>query len=37
MEAVKKKSKTTNIKPFHVKSHLMIFLNCLIENPAFDS
>ena len=25
------------IKPFHVKQHLSIFVNCLIENPAFDS
>lgn len=25
------------IKPSHVKNHLWIFVNCLIENPAFDS
>jgi len=25
------------IKPQHVKNHLWIFVNCLIENPAFDS
>ncbi|KAF9585044.1 DNA topoisomerase 2 [Lunasporangiospora selenospora] len=34
---VKKKSKSTNVKPFHIKSHLWVFVNCLIENPAFDS
>ena len=25
------------VKPFHVRNHLWIFVNCLIENPAFDS
>lgn len=25
------------IKPAHVKSHLLVFVNCLIENPTFDS
>jgi len=25
------------IKPQHVKNYLFIFVNCLIENPAFDS
>lgn len=25
------------IKPFHVRNHLMIFVNALVENPAFDS
>ncbi|KAF9115505.1 DNA topoisomerase 2 [Mortierella sp. AM989] len=34
---VKKKSKSINIKPFHIKSHMWVFVNCLIENPAFDS
>ncbi|KAF9913814.1 DNA topoisomerase 2, partial [Lobosporangium transversale] len=34
---VKKKSKSTNVKPFHIKSHIWVFINCLIENPAFDS
>ncbi|KAI8600606.1 DNA topoisomerase, partial [Dissophora ornata] len=34
---VKKKSKSTNVKPFHIKSHMWVFVNCLIENPAFDS
>merc|ERR1719182_60688 len=26
-----------DIKPFHVKNHLWVFVNCLIENPSFDS
>ncbi|KAG0342768.1 DNA topoisomerase 2 [Podila humilis] len=34
---VQKKSKSKNIKPFHIKSHMWIFVKCLIENPAFDS
>lgn len=25
------------MKPFQVKSHLWVFVNALIENPAFDS
>ena len=25
------------LKPAHVKSHMKVFVNCLIENPAFDS
>lgn len=35
-EAVKKK-KSTEMKPVHIKSHLTMFVNCLIENPQFDS
>merc|ERR1711871_1068936 len=26
-----------DIKPQHVRNHLWVFVNCLIENPAFDS
>eukprot|EP00928_Gymnodinium_smaydae_P069983 TRINITY_DN53940_c0_g1_i1.p1 TRINITY_DN53940_c0_g1~~TRINITY_DN53940_c0_g1_i1.p1 ORF type:complete len:1309 (-),score=272.18 TRINITY_DN53940_c0_g1_i1:634-4497(-) len=26
-----------DVKPHHVKSHLWVFVKCLIENPAFDS
>ncbi|XP_070571021.1 DNA topoisomerase 2-alpha-like isoform X2 [Ptychodera flava] len=38
METVKKKNKGgVNIKPFQIKSHLWVFVNCLIENPSFDS
>ncbi|GAB0086230.1 DNA topoisomerase 2 [Sergentomyia squamirostris] len=38
IEVIKKKNKGgTNIKPFQVKNHLWIFVNCLIVNPTFDS
>jgi len=26
-----------SVKPQHVRGYLMVFVNCLIENPAFDS
>ncbi|CAJ1376690.1 unnamed protein product [Effrenium voratum] len=26
-----------DIKPAHVRNHLWVFINCLVENPAFDS
>lgn len=25
------------VKPFQVKNHMWIFINCLIVNPTFDS
>eukprot|EP00584_Thalassiosira_punctigera_P019142 CAMPEP_0172572992 /NCGR_PEP_ID=MMETSP1067-20121228/135960_1 /TAXON_ID=265564 ORGANISM="Thalassiosira punctigera, Strain Tpunct2005C2" /NCGR_SAMPLE_ID=MMETSP1067 /ASSEMBLY_ACC=CAM_ASM_000444 /LENGTH=1500 /DNA_ID=CAMNT_0013365583 /DNA_START=62 /DNA_END=4564 /DNA_ORIENTATION=+ len=35
---VKKKNKGgTEIKPTQIKNHLAIFVNCLVENPTFDS
>ncbi|XP_055923521.1 DNA topoisomerase 2 [Eupeodes corollae] len=38
IENIKKKNKGgINIKPFQVRSHLWVFVNCLIENPTFDS
>ncbi|XP_055857462.1 DNA topoisomerase 2 [Episyrphus balteatus] len=38
IETLKKKNKGgINIKPFQVRSHLWVFVNCLIENPTFDS
>lgn len=38
LAAVKKKNKGgIEVKPFQIKNHLWIFINCLIENPAFDS
>ena len=37
MEILKKKHKDLKIKPFQVKGWLWIFVNSLIENPAFDS
>jgi DNA topoisomerase-2 len=36
VDHVKKKNKVT-LKPFQVKNHLWVFVNCLIENPSFDS
>lgn len=42
VEAILKVVKSKNrggieIKPQHVRNHLFVFVNCLIENPAFDS
>lgn len=38
IEVIKKKNKGgTAIKPFQVKSHMWLFINCLIVNPTFDS
>ena len=37
MEKINKKDKNLNIKPQHIKQHLWIFVNCLIENPVFSS
>lgn len=39
MEGLKKKigKGSINIKPFQVKNHMWVFVNCLIENPTFDS
>jgi DNA topoisomerase-2 len=36
--AVKRKNKGgKDVKPAQVKSHLCVFVNCLVENPTFDS
>ncbi|XP_043910434.1 DNA topoisomerase 2-alpha-like isoform X2 [Protopterus annectens] len=38
IDVVKKKNKNgVTVKPFQVKNHLWLFVNCLIENPTFDS
>lgn len=38
LEVLKKKNRGgINIKPFQVRNHLWVFVNCLIENPTFDS
>lgn len=34
---VQRKNKKLQIKPHMIKNHLWLFVNCLIENPAFDS
>lgn len=36
-EHVNKKHAELNVSPAHVKPHLALFINCLIENPTFDS
>ena len=36
-EMVNKKNKNTAVKPFQIKNHMWVFVNCLIENPTFDS
>lgn len=38
MAAVKRRNKGgIEVKPFQIKNHLWLFINCLIENPSFDS
>jgi DNA topoisomerase-2 len=37
LEAVNKKNKGAPVKPAQIKNHIWIFVNCLIENPGFDS
>jgi DNA topoisomerase-2 len=32
-----KGKKAAPVKPFMVKNYLSVFINCMIENPAFDS
>ena len=34
---IQKKKKNNNVKPLHIKNHLWVFVNAIIENPAFDS
>lgn len=37
MSVVNKKNKNANLKAHAVKIHLWVFVNALIDNPAFDS
>lgn len=37
MTVVNKKNKNANLKAHAVKNHLWVFVNALIDNPAFDS
>ncbi|XP_022152632.1 DNA topoisomerase 2 isoform X2 [Momordica charantia] len=37
MNVVNKKNKNANVKAHNVKSYLWVFINALIDNPAFDS
>ncbi|KAG5500560.1 hypothetical protein JKF63_03654 [Porcisia hertigi] len=32
-----KKKKKTDVKPHMIRPHIFLFVNCLIENPGFDS
>lgn len=36
-EHIAKKNKGMKVKPFQIKNHLALYINCLIENPSFDS
>jgi DNA topoisomerase-2 len=37
-DLINKKNKSgTQVKPFQIKSHMWLFINCLVENPTFDS
>ncbi len=37
VSCIKRKAKGHEIKPYHVKNHLCVCVNSLIENPSFDS
>lgn len=37
VDEVKKKNKAAPVKPHQIRQHLWLFVNALIENPAFDS
>lgn len=37
MDQIKKKNKAAPVKPAQIRNHMWIFVNALIENPAFDS
>ena len=37
MSIVNKKNKNAGVKPFQIKNHMWVFVNSLIDNPAFDS
>ncbi|GAA6023335.1 hypothetical protein JCM10207_005750, partial [Rhodosporidiobolus poonsookiae] len=38
VDLVKKKNKkAVAVKPFQIKNHISVFVNCLINNPSFDS
>ncbi|EFA77223.1 DNA topoisomerase II [Heterostelium album PN500] len=36
-ERIKKKHPDLEVRPMNIKHHLSLFVNCLIENPSFDS
>lgn len=36
-DVIQKKNKAAPVKAFQIKNQMWLFVNCLIENPAFDS
>ena len=36
-EKITKKCPDLDTRPAHIKNHLFVFVNSLVENPAFDS
>ncbi|XP_054287254.1 DNA topoisomerase 2-like isoform X2 [Macrosteles quadrilineatus] len=37
MEVFKQKKRGVDVKPYQIKNHMWLFINCLIVNPTFDS
>lgn len=37
LPSLNKKVKDITIKPFQIKAHFRVFINCLVENPSFTS
>ena len=38
LETSKRKNKGgMELKPYHIKNHVWVFINCQVENPTFDS
>lgn len=37
MDILKKKHKGIHVRPFQIRNNMFLFVNCLIENPAFTS
>lgn len=37
IDSIQKKNKAAPVKPFQIKNQMWLFINCLIENPSFDS
>ncbi|CCH45177.1 DNA topoisomerase II [Wickerhamomyces ciferrii] len=36
-DVLKKRHKNSTVKPFQIRNNMFLFVNCLIENPAFTS
>lgn len=37
LDYLKKRHKNAHVKPFQIRNNMFLFVNCLIENPAFTS